>query len=76
MKNITYFFDEIQNVEGYERSLSGFIVDYDVDIYISGSNSKLLSNELGTHLTGRYIEFKIYPFSFKEVISINKKIRY
>ena len=67
------FFDEIQNVEGFERSLSGFIVDYDVDIYISGSNSNLLSNELGTYLTGRYIEFNIYPFSFKEVVAINKK---
>ena len=64
------FFDEIQNVESWERSLSSFLVDYNVDIYITGSNAKLLSGELATYLTGRYIEFKIYPFSFKEVVEI------
>ena len=65
------FFDEIQNVNEWEKSLSGFIVDFNVDIYITGSNSNLLSGELGTHLTGRYMAFNIYPFSFKEIIEIN-----
>ena len=67
------FFDEIQNVDGWERSLSGFIVDFNVDIYVTGSNAKLLSGELATHLTGRYMAFDIYPFSFKEVIEINEQ---
>ena len=67
------FFDEIQNVNGWERSLSGFIVDFNVDIYVTGSNAKLLSGELATYLTGRYMAFDIYPFSFKEVIEINKQ---
>jgi hypothetical protein len=67
------FFDEIQNVNGWERSLSGFIVDFNVDIYVAGSNAKLLSGELATYLTGRYMAFDIYPFSFKEVININEQ---
>ena len=67
------FFDEIQNVDGWERSLSGFIVDFNVDIYVTGSNAKLLSGELGTYLTGRYMAFDIHPFSFKEIIEINKQ---
>lgn len=65
------FFDEIQNVKDWQLSLSSFLVDYDVDIYITGSNANLLSGELATFLTGRFIEFKIYPFSFKEIIQYN-----
>jgi len=67
------FFDEIQNVDGWERSLSAFIVDFNVDMYVTGSNAKLLSGELATYLTGRYMAFDIYPFSFKEVIEINEQ---
>ncbi|MDO5848635.1 MAG: ATP-binding protein [Methanobrevibacter sp.] len=66
------FFDEIQNVKDWQLSISSFLVDYNVDIYITGSNANLLSGELATLLTGRHIEFKIYPFSFKEIISYNK----
>ena len=62
------FFDEIQNVDGWEKSINACRVDLDADIYITGSNSKLLSGELATHLTGRYFEIKIYPFSFKEFL--------
>ena len=60
------FFDEIQNVELWERSILSYYVDLDCDIYITGSNSNLLSGELATHLTGRYMEIKMYPFSFNE----------
>ncbi|WP_295723282.1 ATP-binding protein [uncultured Methanobrevibacter sp.] len=60
------FFDEIQNVKFWEKSIVSYYVDLDCDIYITGSNSNLLSGELSTHLTGRYIEIKIYPFSFNE----------
>ena len=57
------FFDEIQNVDGWELSINACRVDWDCDIYITGSNSKLLSGELATYLTGRYFEVKMYPFS-------------
>ena len=62
------FFDEIQNVDGWEKSINACRVDWDCDIYITGSNSKLLSGELATHLTGRHFEIKMYPFSFKEFL--------
>lgn len=67
------FFDEIQNIKGWERSINGYKVDFDCDIYITGSNSNLLSGELATHLTGRYIEIKVYPFSFMEFIDFKNK---
>ena len=63
---IYLLFDEIQEIESWEKSINSFLIDYDCDIYITGSNSKLLSGELATYLTGRYIEIKIYPFSFME----------
>ena len=65
---IYMFFDEIQNVDGWERSINSFRIDYECDIYLTGSNSKLLSGELATHLAGRYMEIKMYPFSFKEYL--------
>lgn len=60
------FFDEIQEVHGWEKCVSSFRVEFDCDIYITGSNAKLLSGELATYLAGRYVEFIIYPFSFGE----------
>ena len=62
------FFDEIQEVEGWEKCINSFRVDLDCDIYITGSNAKLLSGELATYLAGRYVEFIIYPFSFCEFL--------
>lgn len=61
--------DEIQNVEGWEKAINGYRVSLNCDIYITGSNSKLLSGEYATVLTGRYMEIKIYPFSFNEFLS-------
>jgi len=60
------FFDEIQEVVGWEKCINSFRVEFDCDIYITGSNAKLLSGELATYLAGRYVEFVIYPFSFGE----------
>ena len=60
------FFDEIQEVEGWERCVASLRVILDCDIYITGSNARLLSGELATYLGGRYVEFVIYPFSFAE----------
>ena len=59
---IYLFFDEIQEVDQWEKAVNSFRADLDCDIYITGSNSKLLSGELATYLAGRYVEFVIYPF--------------
>lgn len=70
----TYLFiDEIQIVEGWERLINAYFAEKRFDIYITGSNSKLLSGELATYLTGRYVEIKLYPFSFNEFIEYKKK---
>ena len=59
-------FDEIQQVDQWEKAIESFRLDYDVDIYITGSNAFLLSGELATLLSGRYVEIKLLPLSFKE----------
>lgn len=63
--------DEVQNVKSWEKAINSFKVDFDVDIYITGSNAYLLSSELSTLLSGRYIEIKMYPLSFKEYLLFN-----
>lgn len=68
------FFDEIQEVEDWEKCINSFRVALDCDIYITGSNAKLLSSELATHLGGRYVEFIIYPFSFAEFNEMYKQL--
>ncbi len=60
------FFDEIQEVEGWEKAINSLRVKYKADIYITGSNSKLLSGELATYIAGRYVSLVVYPFSFAE----------
>ena len=71
-KSYYIFLDEIQEVEEWERCVNSLRVDEEIrfDIYITGSNAKLLSGELSTYLAGRYIEFIVYPFSFKEFFEI------
>ena len=59
-------FDEVQRVEGWERSVNGLMTGFDADIYVTGSNAFLLSSELSTYLTGRYVSINVLPFSFKE----------
>lgn len=67
IKGIKYLFiDEVQNVVGFEEVLNGFRSEYDYSIFVTGSNSYLLSGELVTKLTGRYIEFEIFTLSFEE----------
>ncbi|MDD7287682.1 MAG: AAA family ATPase, partial [Succinivibrio sp.] len=65
-KKIYIFLDEIQKVENWEKLVNSLRVNLDSDIYITGSNSQLLSSELSTFLAGRYVQFEIFPFSFKE----------
>lgn len=71
---IYLFFDEIQEVKDWEKCINSFRVALDCDIYITGSNAKLLSGELATYLGGRYVEFVIYPFSFAEFIELYNSI--
>lgn len=66
------FFDEIQNVKQWEKVINSFKVSYNVSIFITGSNSDLLSGELATHIAGRYVSFKISPFNFKELCEFKK----
>lgn len=63
-----FYFDEIQNIEGWERFIRR-LYEQGKKIYITGSNAKLLSKELGTHLTGRYIQLEVFPLSFFEIIN-------
>ena len=65
------FFDELQRINQWENAINSFRVDFDCDIYITGSNSYLLSSEYSTYLSGRYIEIKIYPLSFGEFIDFH-----
>lgn len=68
------FFDEIQEVKQWEKAINSFRVELDCDIYITGSNAKLLSGELATVLGGRYVEFTIYPFSYAEFSELYRTV--
>ena len=68
------FFDEIQEVTAWEKAINSFRVELDCDIYITGSNAKLLSGELATVLGGRYVEFTIYPFSYSEFLDLYRSV--
>lgn len=65
------FFDEIQEVHGWEKVVNSLRVKFHADIYITGSNSKLLSGELATYIAGRYVAFTVYPFSYEEFKTVN-----
>ncbi len=66
----TYLFlDEIQEINGWEKVVNSLASDYDVDIYVTGSNSRMMSSEISTYLTGRYIAFRIYTLSFEEYLT-------
>lgn len=64
--------DEIQQVDAWEKAINSFLVSMDADIYITGSNAYLLSSELSTFLSGRYVEIKMLPLSFKEYLDFNE----
>ena len=73
-KKYYIFLDEIQNVEKYEKTVDSLLVKGNCDIYITGSNAYMLSSELSTLLSGRYIEIKMFPLSFKEYVSYYKDV--
>ncbi|MDR0490689.1 MAG: ATP-binding protein [Oscillospiraceae bacterium] len=65
--------DEIQEVKDWEKAVNSFMTDFDVDIYVTGSNSRMMSSEISTYLTGRYVSFRIFPLSFAEYLLFRKK---
>ena len=67
-EKVYLFLDEIQELCGWEKLVNSCMIDIDCDIYVTGSNAKLLSGELATYLAGRYVKINVYPFSFKEVM--------
>lgn len=70
----TYLFlDEVQVITGWEKVVNSLASDYDVDIYVTGSNSRMMSSEISTYLTGRYIAFRIYTLSFSEYLMFKEK---
>ena len=70
----TYLFlDEVQEVQGWERVVNSLASDFDVDIYITGSNSRMMSSEISTYLTGRYVSFRVFTLSFREYLTFRNK---
>ena len=63
--------DEIQEVKGWEKTVNSLLEGADVDIYVTGSNSKLMSSEISTYLTGRYVSIPVYPLSFREFLDLS-----
>ncbi|MCL2010505.1 MAG: ATP-binding protein, partial [Synergistaceae bacterium] len=72
----TYLFlDEIQEVKSWEKVVNSFMTDFDVDAYITGSNSSMMSSEISTYLTGRYISIRVFPLSFAEYLEFRKRAK-
>ena len=70
----TYFFlDEMQEITGWEKVVNSLASDFDVDLYVTGSNSRMMSSEISTYLTGRYVAFRIYTLSFQEYLSFKSQ---
>lgn len=70
----TYFFlDEVQEIKNWEKVVNSLATDYDVDVYVTGSNSRMMSSEIATYLTGRYISFRVYTLSFAEYLDFKKQ---
>lgn len=70
----TYLFlDEVQEINGWEKVVNSLASDYDVDLYVTGSNSRMMSSEISSYLTGRYINFRIYTLSFEEYLAFKAK---
>ena len=74
-KGVHYFlFDEVQNIEGWDEAISALYSEKDTDIFITGSNSKLLSSELSTFFTGRYVDFKVFTLNFGETLEFKRAL--
>lgn len=71
-KRTYLFLDEIQEVKDWEKAVNSFMIDFDVDIFVTGSNSRMMSSEISTYLTGRYVSFRIYTLSFAEYLDFRQ----
>lgn len=75
-----FFFDEVQEIDGWEKVVNSLASDYDVDIYVTGSNSRMMSSEIATYLTGRYISFRAlyflpyFPAFFRRVSDFSQRV--
>lgn len=70
----TYFFlDEVQEIKGWEKVVNSLQSDFDVDLYVTGSNSRMMSSEISTYLTGRYVAFRIFTLSFSEYLTFKRQ---
>ncbi|MDR1495669.1 MAG: ATP-binding protein [Clostridiales Family XIII bacterium] len=65
--------DEVQEVKDWEKAINSFMSDFDVDIYVTGSNSRMMSSEISTYLTGRYVQFRVFPLSFGEYLTFRSE---
>lgn len=74
-KKTYLFLDEIEEVENWEKIVNSLMSDYDVDLYLTGSNSRMMSGEISTYLTGRYITFPIYTLSFREYLTFRSSYK-
>ncbi len=72
-KKYYFLLDELQEIEGWEKVVNSLLEEFDSDIYVTGSNSKLMSSEISTYLTGRYVTIPVYPLSFAEYIQFRKQ---
>ena len=72
-KRTYLFLDEMQEIKGWEKVVNSLMSDYDVDLYVTGSNSRMMSSEISTYLTGRYVAFRIYTLSFEEYLTFKSK---
>lgn len=73
-KGRTYLFlDEVQEIKGWEKAVNSLASDFNVDIYVTGSNSRMMSSEISTYLTGRYVSFRIYTLSFREYLTFKSQ---
>lgn len=66
------FLDEVQEVKAWEKAVNSLLSDFGADVYVTGSNSRMMSSEISTYLTGRYVSFRIYPLSFAEYLTFRK----
>jgi len=72
----TYLFlDEIQEINSWEKIVNSLNTDFNTDIYVTGSNSRMMSSEIETYLTGRYVSFRVFTLSFKEYLTFTKQYR-
>ena len=72
-KKTYLFLDEMQEIKGWEKVVNSLASDYDVDLYVTGSNSRMMSSEISTYLTGRYVAFRIYTLSFGEYLTFKRQ---